>query len=105
MRQHARQWPSWVQGAGGPDGQAYAVVTLCRALYTATTGEQTSKPRAARWAKGRLLAWSSLIDGALSRCGVGSARPTERDRAGEVARFVEHTSARVEDVFEARETR
>ncbi len=29
--------------------QAYAIMTLCRALYTICTGEQVSKQKAANW--------------------------------------------------------
>jgi hypothetical protein len=34
-----------------PEYQAYAVLTMCRALYTLETGAIASKPVAARWAQ------------------------------------------------------
>ena len=34
--------------------QAYAVLTMCRMLYTLETGDVTSKPAAARWARPRV---------------------------------------------------
>jgi hypothetical protein len=46
--------------------QAYAVLTMCRMLYTLETGDVTSKPAAARWARSRLAErWRGPIDRAL----------------------------------------
>lgn len=45
--------------------QAYAVLTLCRALYTLKEGEQISKPAAARWVVEFLPEYSDIISGAL----------------------------------------
>jgi hypothetical protein len=46
--------------------QAYAVLTMCRMLYTLETGGVASKPTAARWAQPVLPdRWHSLIDRAL----------------------------------------
>ena len=48
------------------DYQAYAVLTMCRLLYTLKTGDITSKPKAANWAKQHLdKKWGSLINRAL----------------------------------------
>ncbi len=47
--------------------QAFAVLTMCRALYTLQTGMIVSKPVAAAWAKGALAPhWTGLIERALS---------------------------------------
>ncbi len=49
------------------DYQAFAVLTMCRALYTLQTGEIVSKPVAAAWAKRTLEPhWAGLIDRALA---------------------------------------
>ncbi len=46
--------------------QAYAILTMCRALYTLETGTIISKPAAARWAQETLgEQWSTLIHWAL----------------------------------------
>lgn len=45
--------------------QAYAILTLCRALYTLKNGEQISKPAAASWAMDFIPEYSSLISSAL----------------------------------------
>ncbi|PYE54172.1 aminoglycoside adenylyltransferase domain-containing protein [Deinococcus yavapaiensis] len=89
---------------GGSDGQAYAVLTLCRALYTATSGEQVSKRRAALWASERLPNWSTLIVWALARHDEEGTRSPSQDRFEEVVRFVEEVSARVEGEFESNRT-
>jgi hypothetical protein len=47
--------------------QAYAVLTMCRALFTLREGQFVSKSAAARWARNVLGAeWSGLIDWAES---------------------------------------
>lgn len=46
--------------------QAYAILTMCRALYAYKNGEQASKKQAALWAQKELPEWSSLIQDALS---------------------------------------
>ena len=66
IREHARQWRQWVQDTGkGAGSQAYAILTMCRALYTCTYGEQVSKKRAALWARHYLPEWAPLIATAL----------------------------------------
>ena len=47
-------------------GQAYAILTMCRALYTSQKGKQASKRQAARWAQEQLPEWSGLIQNALT---------------------------------------
>jgi predicted nucleotidyltransferase len=47
------------------DYQAYAVLTMCRALYTVTMGDVASKPAAARFAQRALgEPWAALIEDA-----------------------------------------
>lgn len=47
--------------------QAYAVLTMCRALYTLQHGDVVSKPVAARWAQQALGGWqAALIEWALA---------------------------------------
>ena len=66
VREHARAWPEWVRDIRHHrGGQAYAILTLCRALYACAEGEQVSKQEAAAWAQGRYPEWASLIADAL----------------------------------------
>ena len=47
--------------------QAYAIMTMCRALYTLRHGVVATKPVSARWARGELgEEWAPLIDSALA---------------------------------------
>ncbi|HEY0427583.1 MAG TPA: aminoglycoside adenylyltransferase domain-containing protein [Pyrinomonadaceae bacterium] len=45
--------------------QAYLIMTVCRALYSFETGEQTSKRRAASWTKKRFPGYVDLIENAF----------------------------------------
>jgi hypothetical protein len=50
-----------------PDYQVYAVLSMCRALYTLQTGGLASKNDSAQWAKTHLdRQWGELIDWAIS---------------------------------------
>ena len=52
--------PAWVRGS---EYQAYAILTMCRALYALQQGRIVSKPVAARWAQETLgPQWSPLIE-------------------------------------------
>lgn len=67
-----REW--WSPMLDNPDPrlhggayQAYAVLTMCRALYTARYKTVVSKPAAARWAQKALgEPWATLIERALA---------------------------------------
>lgn len=66
VQQHARAWREWINDVQNRPGQAYAILTLCRALYTSTYGEQVSKKRAALSAQQRFPEWAGLIQNALA---------------------------------------
>ncbi len=74
-----REW--WVPMLQDPDPrlhrgeyQAYAILTMCRALYTLQYGAVVSKPVAARWAQGALgERWAAMIGRALARRRDGGA--------------------------------
>lgn len=52
---------------GSPGYRAYAVLTMCRVLYTLAHGTVVSKPTAARWARaGVAQPWADLINCALN---------------------------------------
>jgi predicted nucleotidyltransferase len=57
--------PTWLKEHGS-EYHAYAILTMCRALYTLENGTIVSKPVAARWVQGKLgQDWSKVIDQAL----------------------------------------
>ena len=66
VRGHLDWWRVGVDEMRQRGGQAYAILTLCRALYTLTHGEQVSKRQAALWAARELPQWSPLIHNALA---------------------------------------
>lgn len=63
-RQLAEPAPDWLQPRAY---QAFAILTMCRALHTLATDTVASKPVAAEWARRGLdPAWTPLIDRALA---------------------------------------
>ncbi len=54
--------PAWLRPR---DHQAFAVLTLCRALYTLQQGMVGSKPQAAAWAQEMYPGWKPVIERAL----------------------------------------
>ncbi len=71
----------------GDDYQAYAVLTMCRALYALEHGSVVSKPSAARWAIPTLDdRWTPLIEQAVAW------RPNQAmDRYENVLEFIRYT--------------
>ncbi|MEA2572842.1 MAG: hypothetical protein QOH93_140 [Chloroflexia bacterium] len=62
------EWRDWIEQGDHKSwrpSQAYAILTMCRALYAYRHGEQASKKQAALWAKRELPEWSTLINNAL----------------------------------------
>ena len=65
IRAHTKAWDEWIHDMHNHKSQAYAILTMCRALYTLKYGEQVSKKRAALWAEKEFPEWASLIENAL----------------------------------------
>ena len=65
VKDNARAWGEWVLDMHTRKDQAYAILTMCRALYTWRNGDQVSKKQAALWAQEQLPEWSQLIRNAL----------------------------------------
>ncbi len=84
--------PAWLRPR---DYQAFAVLTMCRALHTLATGTSASKPHAAAWAKRTLEpAWTPLIDRALAW-----RHDHAPDDMGEMLRFVAWAVGQANDGF------
>ncbi len=74
------------------DYQDYAVLTMCRVLYTLQNGTIVSKPSAARWAQETLDArWSPIIERALA--GLDGSPEVTLD---ETLHFIRFTLERIE---------
>lgn len=49
IKTHANSWNKYVETMRNPYAQSYAILSMCRALYTVKNGEQVSKKKAALW--------------------------------------------------------
>ena len=96
VREQAGTWKEWVYRMRTPGAQSYAVLTLCRALYTYTHGRQASKKQAALWAKSYLPQWAPLIQQSLDWLSKDHDEETD-DEAGlpETVRFVHDVAGRI----------
>src|SRR6266487_2752111 len=65
IRAHIKAWDEWIHDMHNRKTQAYAILTMCRALYTLKYGKQVSKKQAALWAEKEFPEWASLIENAL----------------------------------------
>ena len=66
IRDYAVEWGVRIRDVPDRKGQAYAILTMCRALHLHRTGETASKRQAALWAQEELPQWSGLIQNALA---------------------------------------
>ncbi|WP_040382225.1 aminoglycoside adenylyltransferase domain-containing protein [Deinococcus apachensis] len=95
VRQHAGSWGEWVTEMRHPGGQAYTVLTLCRALYSTRHGEQVSKRRAAGEVRPLLPGWAPLIDWAAGWWYGGGQQTPDEDHFDEVVGFVGEVRSRI----------
>lgn len=65
VKANAKAWRVWINDMHTRKSQAYAILTLCRALYAYKNGEQVSKKQAALWAEQEFPEWSKVIQNAL----------------------------------------
>lgn len=65
IKAHISSWRKYVDDMHKRKGQAYSILTMCRALYAIKNGEQVSKKQAAEWAMKELPEWSGLIQNAI----------------------------------------
>ena len=96
VREQAEAWRDWVYRMRTPGAQSYAVLTLCRALYTYTHGRQASKKQAALWAQARLPQWTPLLQQSLDWLSE-QGEDEVGDEAGlqETVRFVHDVADRI----------
>jgi hypothetical protein len=66
VREQVGEWRTYIYNQWRRKSQAYAILTMCRALHAYVNGEQVSKQQAARWAIGYLPQWETLIRNALA---------------------------------------
>lgn len=61
VRQQVGEWRTYVLEMERRKSQAYAILTMCRALYAVHHGEQATKRQAAAWAADYFPQWGPLI--------------------------------------------
>ncbi len=62
VREHILMWREYINDLSEWHGsQAYAIMTMCRGLYTVTHRAHVSKQKAADWAIGAYPQWAALI--------------------------------------------
>jgi predicted nucleotidyltransferase len=65
VSKQVEEWQTWIYQMRQRKEQAYAILTMCRALYAYKNGEQVSKKQAALWAQEFFPQWGSLIQQAV----------------------------------------
>jgi predicted nucleotidyltransferase len=95
VRVQAGTWKEWVYRMRTPGAQSYAVLTMCRALYTNTHGRQASKKRAGMWAKAYLPQWAHLIQQSLDWLSERDDETDDNEGFHETVRFVHEVAARI----------
>jgi predicted nucleotidyltransferase len=88
IRSYLPELPPRAEASGDPRVRAYAVLTVCRALYSCRERRQISKTHAAHWAAKHYPEWSDAIQQALAwRTGAGEESDAARRRAIAFVRF------------------
>jgi hypothetical protein len=66
VREQVGEWRTYIYEMTRRKSQAYAILTMCRALHAYVNGEQVSKQQAAAWAAAYFPEWEPLIREAWS---------------------------------------
>lgn len=99
VRAHASFWPSWTRQHTRVDQQVYAVLTMCRAWYSARQLRQADKREAALFTAAEFPQWEQLISWA-EEWWYAIEEPTPHDQAdaellGRVGAFVDQLAEAV----------
>lgn len=91
VQAHVRGWGEWVKTMRNRYAQAYAILTMCRALYAYKKTDQVSKREAAIWVQKELPEWSKLIKDALvwREAGKDARNVNDESTYPNTVRFVE----------------
>lgn len=66
VKDHTESWSKWVNKMRNPFAQSYAILSMCRALYSFRKGSQVSKKKAALWVQKELPEFTTVIKNALN---------------------------------------
>jgi hypothetical protein len=96
VRDHAAAFGEWMPDMRSPRQQSYAVLTLCRALYTVRHGHDTSKAEAATWLAARMPHYAPVLEQALRWRVTEPDDPAAAERAyPATVRFVRETQEEI----------
>ena len=89
VRKHIHNFGQRIKDDHPRGVHAYAVITVCRGIYTLVVGTRPSKGKAAAWAAKEFPHWSGLIESALAwRKEQYISSDIDRTAASETRRFV-----------------
>jgi hypothetical protein len=88
VKDHARSWDK-VEDMENRYAQSYAILSLCRALYSYRKGDQVSK-KDAKWAQKELPEWSALIQNAINWKEAGKDTQPDKINFPKTVQFVNY---------------
>ena len=92
IRDYVRLFPERVRNSSRRGSDAYAVLTMCRSLYTNVAGGTATKRAAGEWAASRYPEWSHLISQAQEwRLAADNEATNSAEVHAQVAAFVDFT--------------
>jgi Aminoglycoside adenylyltransferase, C-terminal domain len=87
VRSYLARWHEPMAAGTTRAGQRYAVLTMCRGLYTLAHSRPTSKSQAARWAQKAFPEWAATIERALASADGVPAGGAEQEETAEFVAF------------------
>ncbi len=96
VRSHLQRFKERLPDDATPGSQAYAVLTMCRGMYTCVHRETASKLKAAAWAQKELPEWAGLIGEAIGwrQRQWETPQADGRSTVAQVRRFIAEIAAR-----------
>jgi hypothetical protein len=92
IRDYVRLFPERLRDNSHQGSDAYAVLTMCRSLYTNVVGETATKRVAAEWAASKYPEWSNLISQAQEwRLAADNVATNSAEVHAQVEAFVDFT--------------
>ncbi len=99
VRDHAAAFGEWMPEMRAARQQSYAVLTLCRALYTVRHGHGASKAASAAWLAAEMPHYAPLLEQALRWREIDPDDPAMAEQAyPETLRFVREMQAEIAQI-------
>ncbi len=95
-RQHMQRFGERIKDDESRGAQAYAILAICRGMYTLRLGGRPSKIKAAAWAAHEFSRWAQLIESALVwRKEQATSPGMDKAAAAKTRQFVAEMTSRV----------